>query len=211
MPVALETIPKTFEKSDGSAPLPPPPVAIKPESISEKTVDNESQPKPLPRADSERLQKLNNELQPSLFVKNAEWVIIHEGRRIGTPCNRFVSRVLQYSGFSGYDFLANDFDLYAQKYFKSYKAVDFKNDEKGSEIARLKVYLWSYPERTPFIMQWSGSGMHGHIAIVERIQDHLIIFQANLNKYTARKDQTTVQSLLNGFNRRALTVYSEFK
>ncbi len=196
MPVALDTIPKTYENPDGSVPR----TVIAP---TETTVT------PNPEKHNENIQA--QVVEPSQLIKNAEWIMLHEGRRIGTACNRFIQRVLEYSGFLRSDFMANDFDLYAQKYFKFYKSVDFNNDLAGSDIGRLHNYLWSYPERTPFIMQWSRSGMHGHIAIVERIADHLIIYQANLNKYTARKDQTTVQSLLSGFNRRTLTVYSEFR
>lgn len=196
IPVALDTIPKTYENPDGSVP---------------RTVIAPIQTAQAPNSEKHNENNQTQVLKPSQLINNAEWIMVHEGHRLGTACNRFIERVLEYSGFVGSDFMANDFDLYAQKYFKFYKSVDFKNDSAGSDIEPLHNYLWSYPERTPFIMQWSRSGMHGHIAIVERIADHLIIYQANLNKYTARKDQTTVQSLLSGFNRRTLTVYSEFR
>ena len=185
------TIPRTFENSSD---LPKPAPEKPQQSVETKPTDpNQNLP------------------QASQFIQSANWVLINESQKIGTACNHFVMRVLQVSGFFFANFMANDFDLYAKKYFSTYKAVDFKIDKTGSEITRLKLHLMSYPERTPFIMQWSRSGVHGHIAIVERIQEQLIIYQANLNKSTAQKDQTTVQTLLSGFNRRKLTVYSDFK
>lgn len=204
----VDTIPSTFEN-----PVDQPAGEVSPDIKSEPPPQHQ-QPNPTLKPSNPKTgqQEIILEIpEASPFIKDAEWVMVHEGKKIGTPCNLYLLRVLEVAGFPNDDFLANDFDIYAKKYFKSYKAVDFKNDGLGSEIARLKNHLWSYPERMPFIMQWSRSGVRGHIAILERIHDRLIIYQASLNKYTARKDQTTVQSLLSGFNRRTLTVYSEFK
>ncbi len=146
----------------------------------------------------------------SRFIQSAEFIMLTEGKKIGTPCNLFLQRVLQYSGYPQGNYLANDFDIYAKKKLRPGSSVNFVNDGKGSEHERLKRHLWSFPERTPFIMQWSRTGYMGHLAIVERVNEKLIIYQASLNKYTARKDQTTVTNLLTGYNRRTLTVYADF-
>ncbi|MBC7420052.1 MAG: CHAP domain-containing protein [Bdellovibrio sp.] len=143
------------------------------------------------------------------LILNAQKTIELEARSIGTACNKYVARVLELSGFPKGYFTANDFDSYAKKNISHYKVVDFARDGNGSEEARLKQHIWSYPEKTPFVMQWSRIGGYGHIAIVERIGENLIIYQASLNQYVARKDQTTVHILLNGYNRRVLSVYSE--
>lgn len=148
--------------------------------------------------------------QASKFIINAEWVMINEGKKIGTPCNFYLSRVLVVSGYSSNRFLATDFDIYAQKNLKNAHVVHFINDGKGSELARLKQHLWSFPQRTPLIMQWSRSGATGHVAIVERVGNMLIIYQASLNKHTARKDYTSIHRLLTGEMRRTLSVYSGF-
>ena len=171
-------------------------------------------PKPLLRPPTVILTK-KGVIRPGLpkasnFIINAEWVMINEGKKIGTPCNFYLSRVLVVSGYSKDKFLATDFDVYAKKNLKSSQAVHFINDGKGSEQARLKQHLWSFPERTPFIMQWSRSGAIGHVAIIERIGNSLIIYQASLNKHSARKDYTSISRLLSGEMRRTLSVYSGF-
>lgn len=221
----VDSIPQTFEnpvglpenpKSPGNE-APGRPNKVIPETIrTAPQIINPSINSPQKDEQKKNTESKDSEKSPlkypqaSSFIKNAEWVMTHEGKKIGTPCNLYLLRVLVVSGFPQDFFLANDFDHYAKKYFKHAQVSEFKNDHSGSDIARLKQHLWSFPERTPFILQWAGVGMHGHIAIVERIQDQLIIYQANLNRYTARKDQTTVQNLLNGFNRRVLTVYTNF-
>lgn len=146
----------------------------------------------------------------SKFIISAEWVMINEGKKIGTPCNFYLSRVLVLSGYSSDRFLATDFDVYAKKNLKNSQVLHFVNDGNGSEMVRLKQHLWSFPERTPFIMQWSRSGAIGHVAIVERVGSMLIIYQASLNKYSARKDYTSISRLLSGQMRRTLSVYSGF-
>ena len=136
--------------------------------------------------------------------------MLTEGKKIGTPCNHYLQRVMQYSGYSLGGYLANDFDLYAAKKIPHAAVAHFVNDRNGPEIERLRRHLWSFPERTPFILQWSRTGVPGHLAIVERVSEKLIIYQASLNKYTARKDQTSVGMLLTGYNRRTLSVYANF-
>ncbi len=179
-----DQLPPTFE---GRPRLPPPTVKV-----------DETEPADAPR----RIQKASS------IIANAQKVMDTEGRSLGTACNRYVQRVLNVSGFPKGHFLANDFDLYAKKFIRSYQVENFTRNESGSEQERLKKHLWSFPERTPFIMQWSRAGVYGHIAIVERIGENLVIYQASLNRYTARKDQTTINTLLNGYNRRVLSVYS---
>ncbi len=139
----------------------------------------------------------------------AQKVMEKEARKLGTACNFYVHRVLEVAGFVHHIYKANDFYLYPPKYFGHYKEVKFIRDSNAAaEIERLRKHLWSYSERTPFIMNWKRSGTHGHIAIVERVADKLVIYQASLGTKLPRKDQTTVESLLAG-NRKNLTVYSE--
>lgn len=137
----------------------------------------------------------------------AQRVMEKEGRKLGTACNFYVHRVLEASGFEHKIYKANDFYLYPPKYFGHYKEEKFSGNT-SSEIERLRRHIWSYPERTAFIMNWKRSGAHGHIAIIERVGDKLVIYQASLGTMLPRKDQTTVERLLNG-NRKNLTVYSE--
>lgn len=148
---------------------------------------------------------------PSLFIKAAFWVVQNEARKIGTPCNFYVSRVLVLTGYSKDSFLANDFDIYARKHFSSYKNEIFNTNNLESERARLRRHIWSYPARTPFIIQWERSAPQpGHIAIVERIGDQLVVYQASLNRHIARREQTTIDRLLSHARKARMTVYSEF-
>lgn len=190
-----QTIPETFEN----------PLDLPGPQILQPGAHKLSQPEMVQdKAPARRLQTA------SQLIQNAEFIMLTEGKKIGTPCNLYLQRVLQYSGYPAGNYLANDFDLYATKKLRPGSTVNFGNDVKGSEHERLKRHLWSFPERTPFIMQWSRSGHMGHLAIVERVNEKLIIYQASLKKYTARKDQTTVANLLTGYNRRTLTVYADF-
>ncbi|AZZ37387.1 hypothetical protein CIK05_11485 [Bdellovibrio sp. qaytius] len=149
--------------------------------------------------------------EASKFIKTAFWVVQNEARKIGTPCNFYVSRVLELSGYSDDGFLANDFDVYAKKHFSSYKNEIFNTANIDSERIRLKRHIWSYPARTPFIFQWERSAPQpGHIAIVERIGDQLVVYQASLNKHIARREQTTIDRLLSHARSARMTVYSEF-
>jgi hypothetical protein len=149
--------------------------------------------------------------QASKFIQTAYNVMVKEGKSIGTACNLYLQRVLISSGFQKGDFVANDFDIYAKKYFKSYKSEDFKIDSTRSDKIDLKKYLWSYNDRTPFILQWTRPGNYGHVAIMERIGENLIIYQASINNHTARREQTTINQLLSSKHRASLTVYSEFR
>ena len=185
----VNAVPFTFEKPDADQS----PQAMEPE----KTEMASSTPSPTVARPVSRL------------IYFAQKILETEGKKLGTACNLYVHRVLQVAGFHYEVFMANDFDVYAKRYFKSYKVEDFNRDTSNAEENRLKKHLWSYPERTPFIMQWSRAGVHGHIAFVERIGEKLVIYQSSLGTKTPRKDQTTVDILLNGYNRRQLSVYSE--
>ena len=149
--------------------------------------------------------------EASKFIKVAFWVVQNEARKIGTPCNFYVSRVLELSGYSDDGFLANDFDIYAKNHFSSYKNEVFNTTNIESERARLKRHIWSYPARTPFIIQWErAKPKPGHIAIVERIGDQLVVYQASLNRHIARREQTSIDRLLSHSRSARMTVYSEF-
>ncbi len=164
--------------------------------------------KPQPKAPS---QPAASGSEASKFIKVAFWVVQNEARKIGTPCNFYVSRVLELSGYSDDGFLANDFDIYAKNHFSSYKNEVFNTTNIESERARLKRHIWSYPARTPFIFQWErAKPKPGHIAIVERIGDQLVVYQASLNRHIARREQTSVDRLLSHARSARMTVYSEF-
>lgn len=214
-PVSVNEIPKSFEPSFD------PTIEKNDNSVNENSDSkNDEQLK----KDSSQFSKDNTKesfiepstkikTKPSNVIEAADIVMRYEGQKLKTPCNYYLQRVLEVIGFPAKDFLASEFYLYAKKYFKNYKAEKFVNNTQGSDRGRLKKYLWSFPERTAFILQWSSSLLspHGHVAIVERVDQQLIIYQSSLNKYTARKDQTTVDRLLNGWARRELTVFSGFE
>ena len=148
----------------------------------------------------------------SKIIENA-YLVMNNAKDIAwikTACNRYVSLVLARSGYSRDGFLANDFDVYAQKNLKQAKDVLFKGDVAlAAEHARLKQHIWSYPERTPFILQWTRTGPHGHVAILERVGDKLFIFQSSLGDYDPRVNEIKVTSLLNSRGTKHLTVYSD--
>ncbi len=150
-------------------------------------------------------------IKMSRIIENAYLVMSNQNdiKWIKTACNRYVSLVLARSGYSRDGFLANDFDVYAKKNLKHAKDVLFKGDVAiASEHARLKQHIWSYPERTPFILQWTRPGKHGHIAILERVGDKLFIFQASLGDYDPTMNEIKVNTLLNARGSKQLNVYS---
>lgn len=202
----VNSIPRTFENPDAQSPL----------DLDQKPpLDKPEQPLATAPAQSSGDNQVAQQTttpsveKPSELIKNAQKIMEKEGKRIGTACNLYIRRVLVVSGFAEGFFMANDFDIYAKKSIPHYKTVEFKRDPNGTDKERLQKHIWSYPERTPFILQWKTNAAHGHIALLERIGEKLIIYQASLGRFTARKDQTTIQILLSGYNRRTLTVYSE--
>lgn len=196
-PESVNVVPETFEH----------PERDQQEGNDQDQEDQQTQ-KPPENTKPGTLPK-NSQKDPSRIMYYAQKIMETEGRRLGTACNFYVHRVLQVAGFVYDVFLANDFDDYAKRYFKHYKEVDFYRDTSNAEEIRLKQHIWSYPERTPFIVNWTRASVHGHIAFIERIGEKLVIYQSSLGTKTPRKDQTTPEILLNGYNRRQLTVYSE--
>lgn len=151
-------------------------------------------------------------IKMSKIIENA-YLIMNNKKDVAwikTACNRYLSLVLARSGYSRDGFLANDFDVYAQKNLKHAKDVLFKGDVAlAAEQARLKQHIWSYPERTPFVLQWTRAGKHGHVAILERIGDKLFIFQASLGTHDPMMNEIKVTTLLNAKGSKHLNVYSE--
>jgi hypothetical protein len=141
----------------------------------------------------------------SNFIIAAYKTMVSEGKKIGAACNFYLGRVLEVLGFKTVDFLANDFDVAAKKMFKSYKVFKF------TTATELKRHLWSYRERTGFIFQWERVGAPGHVAIIERVGETLYIYQASLNKYTARVEKTTLERLLQVNSHKGVRVYSDFQ
>lgn len=192
-------------------PEPPKPVVVKPTPKPPTKPTPAPAPTTTPSKPDSKNPVAAGINEASLFIKAAFWVVQNEARKIGTPCNFYVSRVLVLTGFSKDSFRANDFDLYARKNFSSYKNEIFNTTNLESERARLKRHIWSYPQRTPFIIQWERSAPQpGHIAIVERIGDQLVVYQASLNRHIARREQTTIDRLLSHARKARMTVYSEF-
>jgi len=149
---------------------------------------------------------------PSKFIQIAQWIINNEARKLGTACNFYVSRVLEIAGYSDDSFIANDFDLYAQRNFSNYDSKSFDSNLEDVERPRMRAHIWSYPERTPFIINWERSGgQHGHIAILERIGNQLVIFQANMNKHLPKRQQTTIENIVSYSRRAKITVYAQFR
>lgn len=185
-----------------------PSVQQKPRTPERPAKKEDSKPTAKPEVETPKVAKVGD---ASRFIKVAYWVVQNEAKKIGTPCNFYVSRVLELNGYSDDGFLANDFDIYAKKHFSSYKDERFVSTNIQAERLRLKRHLWSYPSRTPFILQWERQAPKpGHIAIVERIGDQLVIYQASLNRHIARREQTTIDRLLSASRAPRMTVYSEF-
>lgn len=156
-------------------------------------------------------KKIKNINQVSEFIKVAQFVVLNESEKIGTACNHYLQRVLFLSGFKKGDFLANEFDIYAKNNFKSYKIENFKIDASRNDKAELKKYIWSYPARTPFILQWKRPGAYGHVAILERLEDSLVIYQASYNAHNPERTLTTIDALLSLKYRKNISLFSEFK
>ncbi len=204
-PTVVETKPVETKPTQASDPHPAEKPNSKPADDTSTTTKPAEISKPNPPVNS------NTKKEASKFIQTAFDVMKKEGVSLGTPCNFYLMRVLMRAGFKNEGFRANDFDVYAKKNFKFYKAEDFKIDSTKSDADELKKYLWSYDERTPFILQWTRPGNFGHVAILERIGENLIIYQASIGNHTARRDLTTIEKLLSSKHRASLTVYSEFK
>jgi hypothetical protein len=150
----------------------------------------------------------------STLAEIAKWVVAFEARKVGAACNFFIQRVLYLMGFGRSSWTANEFDQYVKQSFESYKEESFQYDSGGTEKERLKSYIWSFPERTGFILQWKRNTPHGHIAIVQRVGETLIIYHASLNTQLPRMQKVSVDLLLHKPSSKVdyqLNVFSDFK
>ena len=192
----------------------PPATEVKPSASGTAQVKPPVNPPVTAPKNKPRIVFPKSPIKMSKIIENA-YLVMKNPKDIAwikTACNRYVSLVLARSGYSRDGFLANDFDVYAQKNLKHAKDVLFKGDVAiASEHARLKQHIWSYPERTPFILQWTRTGpkQHGHIAILERVGDKLFIFQASLGDYDPTMNEIKVNTLLNARGSKQLNVYSD--
>ncbi len=148
------------------------------------------------------------------LVTNAKWVIDNESKKIGPVCNYFIQRVLYLRGFGTNAWVATEFDKYVLQNFSSFQKASFVFDPNGRDKARLKKYLLSRPEHSGVILQWKRKKGHGHIAILERVQNNFVIYHASLNKFSPKAQTATVDLLLHKPSRNntyILNVYSDLK
>lgn len=196
----------TTPPAEKKATVTPKPVATKPVETKKPVEKPVTKPVVVKKEEPKKEEPKKEESKSaSNFIIAAYNTMINEGKKIGAACNFYLERVLEVMGFKTVDFLANDFDVAAKKMFKSYKVFTFTSQ------AELKRHLWSYRERTGFIFQWERVGAAGHVAIVERVGETLYIYQASLNKYTARVEKTTLERLLQVNNNKGVRVYSDFQ
>lgn len=179
-------------------------VAVAPQTTTTKPAEEKTPVEKPVIVKKEELKK-DDPKTASHFIIAAYKTMINEGQKIGAACNFYLERVLEVMGFKTVDFLANDFDVAAKKMFKSFKVFTFTNQTE------LKRHIWSYRERTGFIFQWERVGAPGHVAIVERVGETLYIYQASLNKYTARVEKTNLERLLQVNHKQGVRVYSDLQ
>jgi surface antigen len=187
--------------AQGSNPLPGDTDAPK----NQPPTPSEDSPKNTPQEETQRPD-------PQSLIEMAKWVIQNESKKVGPACNLFVQRVLQLMGFERKNFLANNFDWYAKDKFSSYQLESFSYDSNRSQLPRLHDYIWSFPEGTGFIMQWKQKSGHGHIAIVQRVGETLVIYHAGLNTFNPKAQTIPLERLLH--RRRSnytLNVFSNIK
>ena len=173
-------------------------------SINESLIDSKQDHSGSPEA---RLSRLNQRM-----LNNAEYVVKKERNKagIGDACNFFLQRILELSGFSDDGYIANTFDQYAKKHFTGAKTAQFKVEPLRKDAINLEKFLFSYPEGTPFILNWQKAVGHGHLAIVTRKDNKLIIYEASLGRFKAEKKLTTVRYILSASERYKMTVYVNF-
>lgn len=171
------------------------------ESFTVDTVQNNS------GAPEERQARLNQRL-----LNNLEYVVKKESKKrgIGDACNFFLQRVLELSGFSDAGYVANTFDQYAKKHFTGVKTAQFRVEPLRKDAKSLEQFLNSYPEGTPFILQWQRAEGHGHLAVVTRKDNKLIIYEASLGRFKADKKLTTARFILSASDRYKMIVYVNF-
>ncbi len=146
------------------------------------------------------------------IIKNAEYVLKKESKKagIGNACNFFLQRILELSGFSDDGYKANDFDRYANKRFTGATTAQFKVEPLRKDAKNLEKFLFSYPEGTPFILQWKTTAPNGHLAIVTRTGDQLVIYEASLGRFNAGKKLTGARKILSASARYKMIVYVNF-
>lgn len=150
--------------------------------------------------------------QGQSMVEIGYWVIRNEARKVGAACNFFIQRVFALMGFGKSSWLANDFDSYVQKSFASFKKESFRWDSTGAERARLKRYLWSFPEGEGVILQWKRKVGPGHVAIIHRVGNEFVLYHASLKKFIPKAQRANLETLLHrplvGYS---LNVFSDFQ
>lgn len=182
------------EKATGIAPSPDENLAI------DSAQNNSGTPEEL-------LARLNQRI-----LNNTEYVFKNEGhkRGIGNACNFFLQRILERSGFSDDGYMAHEFDRYAKKHFTGVKTAEFRVEPLRKDAKNLEKFLFSFPEGTPFILQWKPVAGHGHLAIVTRKDGKLTVYEATLGKPRATQKETTARTLLSATDRYKMIVYVNF-
>lgn len=180
-------------------------------SLSENDLDSKDGEDELSEDVFSKFPKKN--LRDSSLSLIAKWVINNESKQVGPYCNFFVQRVLQIKGYGLFRWRANEFDEIAPSQFSNYKVESFVSHQDESERVRFKEYIWSYPEKTDFVLQWKRPSKHGHIAILQRIGEKLVIYHASLNSFYPKSQQAKIEVLLSASmgSKYRLNVYSDFK
>ncbi len=170
------------------------------ESLIDRSLYNSGTPQ-------EQMARLNQRI-----LNNAEYVLKKEShkRGVGDACNFFLQRILELSGFSDDGYTANSFERYAKKHFTGFKTAQFKVEPLRKDAKKLETFLFSYPEGTPFILQWQKAEGHGHLALVTRQGNNLIIYEASLGRFKAEKKLTNARTILSASERYKLTAYVHF-
>ncbi len=136
------------------------------------------------------------EAPPKTLAEMAKWVVENESKKVGPACNFFVQRVLYLMGFGRTAWLANDFDNFVQRTFPKFDKEIFQSQSLSQERLRLRDYIWSFPERTGLIIQWERQNTNGHIGIVQRIGNELVLYHASLNKFSPKAQSASIELLL---------------
>lgn len=146
------------------------------------------------------------------LVEIGHWVIQNEAKKVGAACNFYIQRVFALMGFGKSSWLANNFDSFVEKRFSHYKKEVFKYDSRGAEQARLKKYLGALDEYEGVVVQWKRKVGPGHVAIVHRVKDQLVMYHASLNRFRPKAQTVEIKTLLHkpwvGYT---LNVFSDFQ
>lgn len=144
--------------------------------------------------------------------ETARWVVENESKKVGPACNFFIQRVMFLMGWGKSSWVANDFDKYVENKFESFRKESFEMDSTGAEKRRLKEYIWSFPERTGLILQWKRKVGHGHIGIIQRIGNEIVLYHASLNQFSPKAQKANLDILVNRGSRAfVLNVFSDFQ